>query len=677
MKKTFVKSFKVFLFLFIGLLSKSFGQITVSLPVDRTVLQRNSSNQATVYIAGTYSQYIDRVEARFNVLNGGNGVGWQTIQNNPQGGVFNGSMVITGGWYSLEVRGMLGTTQISISNVPHVGVGEVFFIAGQSNAQGIGTTSTGIDAIDDRVNSVNYIAPCPTFPCQIYDPPFPSFTKIEGNINLSMTGNNKWCWGKLGDMLTAQTNVPVVFFNVAGGGSSVANWSQSAQGLPAPNFYIGGQWAGNVSFPYINLRKVLNHYGSYLGARAVLWHQGETETFREYNGSGISSTQYKDSLNLVITRSREHFNKTIAWVVARASFLTMNGNGVTSSNVINGQNNTVNANNKVFYGPETDWIQPRSDGVHMDTQLSTLASEWLLYLNSNFLNDAIPQTANSPVTVSVTCPNNGNNLTLTASSGFNQYFWVNGNGDISNSFSNNQSVTVLPGSYRVYAKDSHENVVFSQLVEVPSNPYPSTPTISVSGVLCGSGQTVTLTSSASYNNLWSTGATSQSIGVTATGNYSVIAKSIWGCTATSNTVTINPAISVSASSSTIYAGQPVTLTATGCASTVNWNNSAGTGSSVVVMPSTTTTFTATCTSTGCTKSVQVSVLPCPNSLTISTPLTNTTLTTTFKAIDSIDATNSVSGNVSIEYKASQSIVLNPGFSVAAGTVFKAYIGGCP
>ncbi len=79
-----MKSFKIFIYFHLFLISKIFGQITVSLPVDRTVLQRNSSNQATVYIAGTYSQYIDRVEARFNVLNGGNGIGWQTIQNMPR-----------------------------------------------------------------------------------------------------------------------------------------------------------------------------------------------------------------------------------------------------------------------------------------------------------------------------------------------------------------------------------------------------------------------------------------------------------------------------------------------------------------------------------------------------------------------------------------------------------------
>ena len=56
--------------------------------------------------------------------------------------------------------------------------------------------------------------------------------------------------------------------------------------------------------------------------------------------------------------------------------------------------------------------------------------------------------------------------------------------------------------------------------------------------------------------------------------------------------------SVSASSTTA----PCNLMATGCAGTVTWSNSAGTGNNVTVNPSSTTTYTATCEVNGCTSS---------------------------------------------------------------------------
>ncbi len=634
----FLRSHLIILLLLPYSINNLFAQISLSLPVERAVYQRNSSNQAVIYIAGNYSQYIDRVDARITSLNGGTSIGWTAIQNNPQGGIFSGNLTVSGGWYSLEVRGMKGTSQIGSAIINKMGIGEVFIAAGQSNAQGVGTTSTGFDASDDRVNTINYSTPCPSFPCQIIEPPFPEFTSLNGTVKPSMNGNNKWCWGVLGDMLTSRLNVPIAFFNVAGGGSSIANWSQSAQGLPAPNFFIGGQWAGNVNFPYILLRKTLNHYGTYLGVRAILWHQGETETFREYNGSGITSTQYRDSLSYIISKSREHFNKEVAWVVSRASFMTLGGIGMTSSNVINGQNQTISTNTKVFYGPTTDAIQPRSDGVHLDNNLFSLASGWDSYLDSNFFNNATPHPAQSPVNITVTCPNDGTGrLTLTAASGYNEYVWVNGNNDISNGISNSQSVTVGVGSYRVYAKDILGNVVFSQVVEVPSNPYPPTPSISGSTVLCSPPyQPLTLTSSQPDNILWSNGATTPTISITTGGTFTVAAKSVWGCTAISNpfTVTQTTGVIASASDTYIYAGQPTTLNASGCSSSVNWSNGAGNGNSVVVIPPITTTFIATCPTTGCSANVIINVTPCPSSLTISTPLTN--VTTTFKAVNTIE-----------------------------------------
>lgn len=61
-------------------------------------------------------------------------------------------------------------------------------------------------------------------------------------------------------------------------------------------------------------------------------------------------------------------------------------------------------------------------------------------------------------------------------------------------------------------------------------------------------------------------------------------------------------------STTICSGAFATLTATGCSGTVSWDNSGGTGSSISVSPTSTTTYIATCSTAGvCGESATVTV----------------------------------------------------------------------
>ena len=83
------------------------------------------------------------------------------------------------------------------------------------------------------------------------------------------------------------------------------------------------------------------------------------------------------------------------------------------------------------------------------------------------------------------------------------------------------------------------------------------------------------------------------------------------------TVTVgsaNCSLTVSASPNTLNDAyfQETTLTASGCSGTITWDNNAGSGLKVIVSPSTTTTYTATCTKTtgSCIGSATVIVIPC-------------------------------------------------------------------
>ncbi|WP_407521112.1 HYR domain-containing protein [Lacibacter sp. MH-610] len=87
-----------------------------------------------------------------------------------------------------------------------------------------------------------------------------------------------------------------------------------------------------------------------------------------------------------------------------------------------------------------------------------------------------------------------------------------------------QSITVSgSGTYSVTFTDGFGCVsVPSNAITVTVNPIPAKPTISASGstTIC-SGNSVTLTSSSTTGNLWSTGETTQSIVVTTAGSYTV------------------------------------------------------------------------------------------------------------------------------------------------------------
>lgn len=178
------------------------AQVSITWPTSRTVLQRDKNNSATVYVRGTYARPTDRIEIQLRAINGGATSGWITIQNNPQGGSFAGQVDWTGGWYELEVRGWWGDQIVGSSTLDRVGIGEVFLIAGQSNAQGyLGYGGPG--AGDDRVNCINFYnldAP--------YDLPKPDFVHLNSDSYISPRGNSAWAWGRLGDLLASRLGVP-------------------------------------------------------------------------------------------------------------------------------------------------------------------------------------------------------------------------------------------------------------------------------------------------------------------------------------------------------------------------------------------------------------------------------------------------------------------------------------
>ena len=134
------------------------------------------------------------------------------------------------------------------------------------------------------------------------------------------------------------------------------------------------------------------------------------------------------------------------------------------------------------------------------------------------------------------------------------------------------------------------------------------PSISGSLSVC-QGSSSTLSAPAGFTYLWSTGATTQTINVTAAGNYTVTITDGLGCSNSSTvavSVNTRPTVTVSGSA-TVCAGQSVTLTAVGGA-TYLWNTGVTTNT-LTVTPSANTTYSVIGTNVaGCSDTATFSVV---------------------------------------------------------------------
>ncbi len=501
----------------------TYSQIQITFPVSRIVFQRNNNNQANINITGSYFQQLDRIDARaFPVSPGqGNEVGWTTIQDYLTTGIFNGFLQLSGGWYNIEVRGVLNGQVVTSSILERVGVGEVFIVAGQSNAQGDASYSGGaIGAGDDRVSTIDY------YDAALNENQLPFQFSHLGNFSRMAPYNYvPWFWGRLGDKLVQRYNVPVLFYGAALGGIGVIAWQRSSQGedlrKELPSFIAV------PGMPYRALKATLQQYVTRTGVRAVLWQQGESD-------DNTSSNAYFNNLKIVIETSRRDSGKdNLAWVVARSS-----RNPEPHKNVIDGQNITIDQVPNVFRGPNTDEIVGsnfRADGVHFHNEgLNRAAEYWNAALNDSFFFTSQPNESRGLVNVSLSCnPSNPNNrFTIQVNGDYNSFNWSNG--------FNGRSITVNNGSYTVKTTDWAGNTLFSQPIPIsPNNPVVQ-PSISIGGptTFCDGGN-VALTSSELGGNVWSNGERGRTIIARTSGNYVLTNYSLNGCPSVSGGVTIN------------------------------------------------------------------------------------------------------------------------------------------
>ncbi|MHA4742560.1 sialate O-acetylesterase [Dyadobacter sp. MSC1_007] len=480
--------------LWLGKLAVNAQYLSLSYPKDNSVIQRDNNNQATITIAG---QLVWGTGANGAILPGTTlSYKIKTLHVNPniQGPSINLAMAANGmyfttttllkGWYLVEV--MLNGAVYASSKV---GVGDVFIIAGQSNAQGVpsgGPNGTwevpNTNGFPEWITGLDYDGNCTKNLPETYNSMYCLTTVANQSKMLGPTGNTVWCYAMLGKKISdANGGMPVAFFNTASGGSTVTQWYLGAQGLAAPNYYSGGNQfclgykGGSVNpadyygQPYTPLKNALNYYASIYGIRAVLWHQGEADSDLNVtaNYKASSALDYQSKLQYVITKSRMDFGATInpnilSWIVSKAS---ISKTGPLNANVRTGQGNTVSPN-YAGAGPDTDYVTGssgattatgyRKDQTHFEesqnSALTWLATKWY---------DAIGNTGNkisAGFVPQLTYSINGNKRILTAPAGYAEYRWGSGiNSPIAGATTNIFTTENCYPDVKCFLKDSKGN----------------------------------------------------------------------------------------------------------------------------------------------------------------------------------------------------------------------------
>jgi hypothetical protein len=284
--------------------------IALSSPLDYQVFQRSARLKGTIEVRGHADVTADRAEARLtgNSFTGPLSGKWMRLKLDRATGDFNAALRTTpGGLYRLDVRLWHGCDKIAETTVPHVGLGEVFVVAGQSNATNYGEvkqeTQTGMVV---AFNGETW---------RLANDPEPG---------VQDTSKNGSFMPPFGDMLYARYHVPIGLAPVGHGSTSVRQWLPAGSQvfvMPTMTRFITRNARNELVSDgtlFDGMMKRIGALGKH-GFRALLWHQGESDAHQAPEHS-ITAEQYKEMMMELIRDSRRQAGWNFPWIVAEATY---------------------------------------------------------------------------------------------------------------------------------------------------------------------------------------------------------------------------------------------------------------------------------------------------------------------------------------------------------------------
>ncbi len=299
-------------------------------------------NQAVVAVTGVAEAAPGTsVQVRFKPIDGfaGSDTGWVSAT-----GVANwhSDVTVAAGFYDLYAKEIdsLGNKLNDFPIRSQIGIGDVFIIAGQSNASSCGQTNMVANlGVFQRHYNILGTWISGTDPQRDADP------------NACAMGS---FWPVFANTLMARTGFPVGLLDFAVQGTSVTQW------MPSGGTYYPRIKTAIQSFPAN-------------GFRAFLWDQGENDAI-----DGMSQPTYTADMESIIDQSRADAGWTIPWGIAVTATYAHGSFSAGSAAIQAAQTAIANGYPACFPGANTDSdTTDRYDGTHFNaTGQNIMSALW-------------------------------------------------------------------------------------------------------------------------------------------------------------------------------------------------------------------------------------------------------------------------------------------------------------
>ena len=334
-------------------------------PLNYQIFQRDSRIEGKIIVEtvvdtkerGSLTK-VDRLETQIisSSTNGNTATDWKPVPFDNRVRHFRAELSApAGGWYRVRVRLASADATVAEANVEHVGVGEIFVIAGQSNSANHG---------EEKQLAKNPLVV--SFGDGHWQPAADPEPGASGKGGSFMPA--------FGDALAEKFNVPIGLVAIGVGSTSVREWLPAGDSVAAPpdtgrNVILTGSnsWVATGEL-FNRITTVEKQFGP-RGFRAVIWHQGESDS-HEPPDRQITPATYRQYLQRIIESSRASAGWLVPWFVAQASYHSQTDIGWPE---LRAAQKSLVTDGIALAGPNTDELGPefRQDngkGVHFSAR---------------------------------------------------------------------------------------------------------------------------------------------------------------------------------------------------------------------------------------------------------------------------------------------------------------------
>ena len=328
----------------------------ISSPAPYGVSQRDTNGKGNIVISGRTGTNIGThsIEARFN------GGAWQTVATAiPEKTLFTGTLTNQSqGQGTFEIR---YTDSLETTTVAYVGVGDVFLIAGQSNAAGAADNQQiyAHPTLKAGLFGNDYVWH------ELYDKTDDTNGQID-TVSLDI-GLGYSMWPNLASFFLTNQAVPCAFIPCALGGVAITQWMATVTHTNRATLYGSAAWRGGT-----------NAVGPIKG---ILWWQGESDMIN------TNSTVFYYS-NLTLLASNFYADLGVKMVVPKLQNCTAL-TSLQQSNINAAITNAWALNSSVIVaGPDMSGINT-DDAYHLRTtaKLKQAAALWWAAMEIAYTNN--------------------------------------------------------------------------------------------------------------------------------------------------------------------------------------------------------------------------------------------------------------------------------------------------